>query len=81
MVPKDTVIYVPKSVQSVKVHEGTVVRLGPDVNHLSIGDHVLFGQYAGVQITRDGEAYIMMDEDDVLAFVRESKPITAGKDN
>ena len=33
------------------------------------GDQVLFGKYAGQEITLDGEAYLIMKEDDVLAVI------------
>ena len=33
------------------------------------GDRILFGKYAGQEITLDGEEYLIMKEDDVLAIV------------
>jgi chaperonin GroES len=33
------------------------------------GDQVLFGKYAGQEVTLDGEAYLIMKEDDVLAVI------------
>ena len=33
------------------------------------GDRILFGKYAGQEITLDGEAYLIMKEDDVLAII------------
>ncbi len=36
---------------------------------VSIGDRVLFGQYAGTEISVDGEKLLMMKESDLLAVV------------
>ena len=33
------------------------------------GDRILFGKYAGQEITLDGEEYLIMKEDDVLAII------------
>ena len=33
------------------------------------GDRVLFAKYGGTEITMDGEEYLMMKEDDILAII------------
>ena len=33
------------------------------------GDRILFGKYAGQEITLDGEEYLIMKEDEVLAVI------------
>ena len=33
------------------------------------GDRVLFAKYGGTEITMDGEEYLMMKEDDILAVI------------
>jgi chaperonin GroES len=33
------------------------------------GDRVLYGKYAGTEIKIDGEEYLMMKEDDILAII------------
>ena len=33
------------------------------------GDRVLFAKYAGTEVKMDGEEYLMMKEDDVLAVI------------
>jgi len=33
------------------------------------GDTVLFGSFAGTEVTIDGEEYILMSEDDILAII------------
>jgi len=36
---------------------------------LKVGDNVLYGKYAGTEITIDGEELLMMKENDVFAIV------------
>jgi len=36
---------------------------------VKVGDNVLYGKYAGTEITIDGEEYLMMKENDVFAIV------------
>jgi len=36
---------------------------------VKVGDKVLFGKYAGTEIKVDGEEFLMMREDDLLAVV------------
>ena len=35
------------------------------------GDRILFAKYAGTEVKMDGEEYLMMKEDDVLAVIEE----------
>ena len=45
-------------------HDGKRVRLD-----VKAGDRILFGKYAGQEITLDGEAYLIMKEDEALAVI------------
>lgn len=36
---------------------------------LKVGDNVLYGKYAGTEVTIDGEEYLMMRESDIFAIV------------
>jgi chaperonin GroES len=47
-----------------KTEDGKVLPLD-----VKVGDTVLFGKYAGTEIKVDGEEYLMMREDDLLAVV------------
>jgi chaperonin GroES len=51
---------------------GKVLENG-DVRKLAVkvGDIVLFGKYSGTEIKMDGEDYLVMREDDVLAIIDE----------
>ena len=36
---------------------------------LKVGDNVLYGKYAGTEVTIDGDEFLMMRENDVFAIV------------
>ena len=36
---------------------------------LKIGDTILFGKYAGTEVKLEGDEFVMMSEDDVMAVV------------
>jgi len=44
--------------------DGTKIPLG-----VKKGDRVLYAKYAGTEVNIDGEEYLMMKEDDVLAII------------
>jgi chaperonin GroES len=41
---------------------------------VQVGDNILFGKYAGSEVTLDDDEYLIMREEDVLAVIEESKP-------
>jgi chaperonin GroES len=58
--------------------EGQVIAVGPGkmsdagqrmTLQLKEGDRVLFGKYAGTEIKMEGEEYLMMREEDILAII------------
>jgi chaperonin GroES len=60
--------------------EGRVIAVGPgrmsDAGKLMSlqvkeGDRILFGKYSGAEIKVEGEEYLMMREDDILAITEE----------
>ena len=70
-------IVLPDSAKE-KPKEGRIVEVGPgkvldDGSRGSLqvkkGDRILFTSYAGTEIKIDGEEYLVMSEDDVLAVV------------
>ena len=72
-------IYIPDSAKEKPV-EGKVISVGPGkVNdqgnrvplNVKEGDKILFGRYAGSEIKVEGEEYLMMREDDILAIIEE----------
>ncbi len=52
---------------------GTVVAAGPGTEEVKMevkaGDKVLYGKYAGTEITHDGETYLMMKQSDIFAVL------------
>ncbi len=61
-----------------KPQKGKVVAVGPgrvldDGSRVGLevkkGDTVLFGKYAGTEVTVDGEEYVIMKESDLLAVL------------
>ncbi len=37
--------------------------------HVKTGDKVLYGKYAGTEITLDGKEYLIMSQSDILAII------------
>ena len=54
-----------------KPQQGTVVAKGPGTKHVQAGDRVLFSKFVGTEVDVDGEALLVMYEQDVLAIVTE----------
>lgn len=54
-----------------KPQRGTVVAVGPGTKDVAmevkVGDVVLYGKYAGTEVTVDGKDYMIMKQADVLA--------------
>lgn len=70
-------ILLPDSAQE-KPKEGSVIAVGPGkandegiVEPLTVkeGDRVLFGSYAGTEVTMDDETLLIMSEDDILGIL------------
>lgn len=40
---------------------------------VKVGDHVLFGKYAGQTVKIDGEEFLVMREDDVLGILEDKQ--------
>ncbi len=56
-----------------KPQKGTVVAAGPgkkdEPTTVKVGDKVLYGKYAGTEITIEGKDYLIMKESDLFAIV------------
>ena len=69
-------LYIPETAKE-KPSRGEIVATGPgkvdagQVIALTVkeGDVVLFNKYAGTEIKLDGEDYLVMREDDILAII------------
>jgi len=70
-------ILIPDAVQE-KPSEGEVISVGPgdrDENGknitlvVKVGDHVLFGKWAGAEVKIDGETLLIMKESDIMGIL------------
>ncbi|NOZ09315.1 MAG: co-chaperone GroES [FCB group bacterium] len=61
-----------------KPHQGKIIAVGPGKASdsgtivkmtVKVGDMVLYGKYAGTEISVDGNDYLIMSENDILAIV------------
>lgn len=56
-----------------KPQRGKVVAVGPgkkdEPTTVKVGDTVLYGKYAGTEITVDGKEYLIMRESDLYAII------------
>jgi chaperonin GroES len=67
-------IYIPDTAQE-KPQKGKVVAVGSGTKDeemkLKVGDKVLYGKYAGTEISINNEKYLIMRQSDVLAIIEE----------
>src|SRR5438128_3189489 len=69
----DTAKEKPQQGKVVAVGNGKVKDDGTRVAlDVKAGDHILFGKYSGQEIKLDGEEYLIMREDEVLAVIDEA---------
>lgn len=65
-------IIIPDSAKE-KQLKGEVVAVGPgtkdETMEVSVGDVVLYGKYAGTELSLDGEDLLIMNQSDILAIV------------
>lgn len=71
-------IVLPDAAQE-KSHQGRVLSVGDGIllgngerapHHVNEGDRVLYRNYAGTEVTVDGEELLIMGEQDILAVFR-----------
>lgn len=79
-------IVLPDTAQK-KPREGEILAIGPGrltkdgeriPSEVSVGDVVVYSEYAGTQITVDGEELVILDESSILA-VKEAPAARKGK--
>lgn len=71
-------LYIPDTAKE-KPQQGTVIAVGPGrisdegerlPMEVKAGDRVLYGKYAGTEVTVDGHEYLIVKEGDVLAILK-----------
>ncbi len=66
----DTAREKPRQGKVLSVGEGKRLESGARAAfQVKVGDRVLFSSYAGNEVTVDGEEYLLMGEDDILAVL------------
>ena len=67
----DTAKEKPKEGKIIALGKGKVLESGEKAKfQVKVGDHVIFTSYAGSEVEVDGEDYILMTEDDILAIIQ-----------
>ena len=65
-------IYIPDTAKE-KPQQGAVLAAGPgkkdDPMEVKVGDNVLYGKYAGTEVTVDGKTYLIVKQSDILAIL------------
>ena len=70
-------VYLPEALRQdlhqgrvLSVGDGRLLSTGERAGHqVSEGDRIVFRNYAGTEVVLDGEEYLIMNEDDILAVV------------
>ena len=52
-----------------KPDSGTVIAVGGKVTDITKGNKVLYRKYAGTEVSNEGNTYLVMKQDDVIAIV------------
>src|SRR5262249_28905081 len=74
----DTAKEKPKQGKVLSMGDGKLLENGKRASfQVKEGDRVLFTSYAGSEVTLDGEEYLIMTEDDILAVVDCPQPAPA----
>lgn len=60
-------IYIPDTARE-KIHEGKIIDVPKDLtDEVVTGDIVVYKEYSGTEVKVDGEAYLLVTVDDLLA--------------
>ena len=63
-----------------KLNEGVIVAVGPDCkDYMTNGEYLIFDAFASKEVLHDGREYAVLDEDDIVVFVRSEKKTTKKK--
>ena len=65
-------LYIPDTAKE-KPQQGTIVAAGPgkkdEPMEVKVGDVVLYGKYAGTEVTVDDKKYLIVKQPDILAII------------
>ena len=64
--------YIPDTAKE-KPQEGKVIAAGPgkkdEPMEVKVGDEVIYGKYAGTEVTVEGKKYLIVKQSDILAIL------------
>ena len=67
----DTAQEKPQEAEVIATGKGKVSEEGKTISpEVKVGDKVLFGKYSGTEINVDGNDYLILKEEDILAVVK-----------
>ena len=65
-------LYIPDTAKE-KPQQGTVIAVGPGTKDVEteakVGDVVLYGKYAGTEVSFEDKKYLIMKQSDILAII------------
>ena len=65
-------LYIPDTAKE-KPSEGKVLAVGPgkkdEPMEVKVGDEVIYGKYAGTEVTVEGKKYLIVKQSDILAIL------------
>lgn len=65
-------LFIPDTAKE-KPLAGKVIAVGPGTSEVkmevNVGDEVLYGKYAGTEISAEGKNYLIMKQNDILAII------------
>jgi chaperonin GroES len=64
-------IYLPDTAKE-KLQEGKITAIAEDAtDQVVVGDHVIYKEFAGTEVKIEGQDYVLLTEDDLLAKYEE----------
>lgn len=65
-------LYIPDTAKE-KPQEGKVIAAGPgkkdEPMEVKVGDEVIYGKYAGTEVTVEGKKYLIVKQSDIMAIL------------
>ena len=65
-------LYIPDNAKE-KPQQGTIVAVGPgsqdEPMEVKVGETVLYGKYAGTEVTAENKKYLIVKQSDILAVL------------
>lgn len=60
-------IYIPDTAKQDKPQFGEIIAIGEKVNTIKVGQKVVFPKYGPIELTLEGQEYLIVKEEDILA--------------